>query len=73
MKMSKAIWRELDIATRDLESCFDVTSPVQENFGAFGIAFEKIIYFCCIGVEGLFRKTGIHHPLSSRGDLGKRP
>jgi hypothetical protein len=56
MKMSKAIWRELDIATRDLESCFDVTSPAQENFSAFGIAFDKIIYFCCIGVEGLFRK-----------------
>jgi len=56
MKLSKAIWRELDIATRDLESCFDVTSPAQENFAAFGIAFEKIIYSCCIGVEGLFRK-----------------
>jgi hypothetical protein len=56
IEIAKNTWRELEIIVHDLEQCFNVTSPFEDNYSAFGIFYEKLIYFACIGVESLLRK-----------------
>lgn len=56
-KLAKTVWREHQVIAKDLETCFDVVSPEADNLDAFGTEFEKLIYFCSIGVETLFRKV----------------
>ncbi len=55
-ELIKTIWRELEVLVQDLERCFDVNSPHDDNLSAFGIAYEKMLFFACIGIESLFRK-----------------
>jgi hypothetical protein len=52
----KNTWRELEVLTQDLEHCFNVNSPFEANWPAYGIYYERIIYVACIGIEALFRK-----------------
>lgn len=56
IEAAKNTWREIEIITQDLERCFDVNSPFEANFDAFGVSYERLIYFSCIGVESLFRR-----------------
>jgi len=68
-EVAKRYMREHDSIARDIEGCFDVVSPAVENYESFGIQFEKIIYFCCVGVEGLFKKLLTDNNLSTK-DVG---
>lgn len=53
---AKSVWRELDLVSKDLEQCFNVNSLDERNYHSYGIQYERIILFCCIGIESLFRK-----------------
>jgi hypothetical protein len=57
IELAKSVWREIDLISQDLEQCFNVNSVSERNFDAYGIHYERIIYFCCIGIESLFRKV----------------
>ncbi len=50
------IRRDIGLLARNLEQCFDVSSPYEDNFNTFGVSYESIILFACIGIENLFVK-----------------
>lgn len=43
-----------------------MVSPSIINYSAFGTQFEKIIYFCCVGVDSLFNKFLSDNGISTR-------
>ena len=65
-KLAKTYRREHETLSNDIEQCFDVASPAEDNFGAFGTQFEKIIYFACVGVESLLSKIFEDNGLSAK-------
>jgi hypothetical protein len=69
------IKREIRLLGHDLEECFNVSAPNQKNFDVFGIRYESMLIFACIGVEALFtkvlRENGCEQPRYSTGDFVK--
>ena len=66
VELAKSIWRETSVVTQDLEQCFNVNAITERNFSAFGPRYEQIIYFCCIGIESLFRRI-----IEASGELNR--
>lgn len=57
LEVAKSVWREIELIGQDMEACFNVNSVSERNFESYGTHYERIIYFCCIGIESLFRKV----------------
>jgi hypothetical protein len=66
VELAKSIWREIDLISQDLEECFNVNSVSERNYEAFGTQYERIIYFCCIGIESLFRKVFVANGVTKK-------
>jgi hypothetical protein len=61
--------REIAFLSHDLEECFDVSSPHQQNLGVFGTRYESTILFACIGIENLFLKALKDNGVKPKGSM----
>lgn len=53
----RQVERQIGILIQEIEECFDVVSPAEGNFDAYGFVFQNIIHLSCIEIEALFVKV----------------